>query len=196
MAVYRKRCVAPKRNLGAKKNPIEKKAVTKKMLLMKRNLDAERNPIKRKLGRRKCFWWKESYKPKEMSLVLKEKEVWKMQMFQILKYQNNLLERMRHSVPSRVILWEGRIREGKEDSSASKQWIRERKRPYASSNRNELENENLEKVDVPLTKNVAMEIDCPSTSNSKTNAGPSETNVDSQLKENALCQKKMLAAEK
>ena len=30
-----------------------------------------------------------------MSLVLREKEVWKMQMFQILKNRNNLLKRMR-----------------------------------------------------------------------------------------------------
>ena len=94
-------------------------------------------------------------------------------------------ERQRNS-PSSVILQEGRIRE--------------RKGPCASSNRNELENENLEKADVPLTENVAMEIDCPSTSNSKTNAGPSETNaetnVGSQLKENARSRKKMLSVER
>ena len=32
-----------------------------------------------------------------MSPVLREKEVWKMQMFQILKHRNNLLKRMRGS---------------------------------------------------------------------------------------------------
>ena len=97
-------------------------------------------------------------------------------------------ERQRIS-PSRVILREGRIRE--------------RKGPWASSDRNVLENENLEKADVPLTENVAMEIDCPSTSNaetyagsSETNAGALETNVGSQLKEYALCRKKIFTAER
>jgi hypothetical protein len=106
---------------------------------------------------------------------------------QALEQSSEKDERQRNS-PSRVILREGRIREGKEGSSASKQRIGERKSPCASSNRNELENENLEKADVPLTENVAMEIDCPSTSNSKTNAGPSETNAErkcSQPKEKA-----------
>ena len=121
-----------------------------------------------------------------------------MQMFQILKHQNNLLKRMRgiEILPPELFFEEVQSEKEKKAQVFQNNESQKEKGPCPSSNRNELENEILEKADVPLTENVSLVIDCPSISNSKTNVGPSKTNVGSQQKENALCRNKMLAAER